>query len=304
MSSAAQQPETFILSPAPNRQFLRVGAPEIHLIDLGPRDGPVIVLLHGLLLSSATFRPLLRPLTDAGYRVVAFDRPPFGLSAKSPTLSYGVRAEADLTVAVLDALNIQQAALLGHSAGGRTAAQVAWQHPQRVSHLILVSPSLGRSSGGQFGPAINSIITLVVQGLNPFPGLARAALRRHFTDEQLRTFALANFPRNPDDPHLLQDAVQVTRTPGWEAGFHAYGRSMTRQRGAVSWRELPTLDVPTLLLWGEQDTLIPAQNARAVQAAIPGSTLKTYPAEGHIPWFSDPPGFVADLRGFLKGLSE
>lgn len=127
----------------PNGRFIRVNGIELYFTEDESPDGTPIVLVHGLLGSTADFAELAKTLAANRFRVLAVDRPPFGLSDKRAGAPMTPAAQADLLVAWLDALGIQRAAWLGHGAGGAVVAQVALRHPHRVSKLVLVAPLIG-----------------------------------------------------------------------------------------------------------------------------------------------------------------
>ena len=118
--------------------FITVYGMQIYYRARGPVDGQAIILVHGFLLETATFEPLLQGLAAQGYRVIAFDRPPFGLSDKAPALDYRRQAHGDLLIGLMDQLGIKQAVLLGHSAGAMVTAGVALRYPERVAKLVMV----------------------------------------------------------------------------------------------------------------------------------------------------------------------
>src|SRR5690606_24147837 len=113
----------------------------IYYVARGPETGSAVVLIHGLLGSTLDWEGTLDALAAAGYRAIALDLPPFGLSAKSPELDFLAAAQAERVVGLMDALGIEQATIVGHSAGGPVAGAIAERYPDRVTRLVLVSPA-------------------------------------------------------------------------------------------------------------------------------------------------------------------
>jgi pimeloyl-ACP methyl ester carboxylesterase len=256
-------------------------------------QGPVLVLLHGVLGSRATWTGLVADLAR-DHPVVAPDLFGHGESAK-PAGDYSLGAYAGALRDLLDELGVGRATLVGHSFGGGIAMQFGYLFPDRVAAMVLVgSGGLGRElslvlrcaslpGAGMVLPVIASswvgrqAATLGRQlgrlGLQAGPELAEA-LRGYLTlsDAATRRVFLAT----------IRSVV--------DAG----GQTVTAQDRLYLMR-----DVPTLLVWGGRDRIIPVAHARAAQQEIPGSRLEMFPEAGHFPQLADPVRFAAVLREFV-----
>jgi pimeloyl-ACP methyl ester carboxylesterase len=285
----------------PDGRFIDVKGARLYVRERGLQTGPPVILVHGFLLEMSSYESLIDALALRGFRVIAFDRPPFGLSDKSPALDYGLNAQGDLIVGLMDALGIQQAALLGHSAGGRAVANAALRHPQRVSKLVMVGPQFVNQSNVTDNPGAGPILALVLNGLNPFHDWARGEIRAFFTDERVREFAKANLA----DPAVLsegrlQRVARFRQMAGWDEGLRAFASTLTRNTGGPDLAGLSGVSMPTLLLWGEGDRLVPVAGASTVAAALPNARLITYAGCGHIPWAGCASSLTDDLVAFLQ----
>ena len=130
-------------------EFIEVNGLEIHVKKMGQGE-PVFLLLHGFAASLYSWHAVMRPLSQLG-TVIAFDRTGFGLSERPLTWQgqnpYSPEAQVELVIGLLDHYGVQQAILVGNSAGGTVSLQVALAHPERVSALILVDPAVYNGGG-------------------------------------------------------------------------------------------------------------------------------------------------------------
>lgn len=256
----------------------------LHVRDSGPRDAPVLVLLHGLGASLHTWEPWVEAL-QRRYRVVRFDFPGHGLSGAAPADDYSDARTHRLLTALLDSLNVSRATLVGNSMGGRIAWSFAAAQPQRVERLVLIAPDGFASPGFEYDkPADVPAVLGLMQWVLP------------------RVMLKANLAPAYADPSRLADTV-VTRyhdlmlAPGNRIAM------LTRMRATMLTDPVPRLrsiTVPTLLLWGAQDQMIPVRNAQDYLTAIPHAQLVTLPALGHLPFEEAPAEALPPLLTFLE----
>ena len=127
-------------------EYLAIDGLRLRLRDTGPRDAPVVILLHGFCASLDTWEPWARALS-AGYRVIRFDLPGFGLTGADPTGDYSDAREIKILSDLMDKLGVARASLVGSSMGGRIVWNFTALHPDRVTCLVLVSPDGFASPG-------------------------------------------------------------------------------------------------------------------------------------------------------------
>ena len=263
--------------------FIEVAGLRVHVRDTGPRDGPAVILLHGLGSSLHTWEPWAQALSTR-FRVIRYDLPGFGLTGPDRTGDYSDARSAAVLAALMDGLAVQSASLIGNSMGGKLAWQFAANHPERVDRLVLISPDGFASPGFEYGKKAE--VPLIAKAL-PYT---------------LPTFMLRmNLAAAYGDKARLTDST-VTRyrdmmlAPGM--------RRALLDRTAQVMLEPPEpmlrrIKAPTLLVWGEKDGLIPFTNAQDYLKAIPNARLVSFPDLGHVPQEEDPASSLIPVQQFL-----
>jgi pimeloyl-ACP methyl ester carboxylesterase len=271
----------------PPSQFVAVGGMQVHLRDEGPRDDPApVVLLHGTSASLHTWQGWTEALRDQR-RVIRFDLPGFALTGPQPQDDYSIDAYARFVVAMLDHLDVQKVVLGGNSLGGQIAWTVAAAYPQRVERLVLVD-----AAGYPFEP--KSIpVGFQLARMPALAPLMQKSLPRSMVENSVR-----NVYGDPAKvtPELVDLYFDMTVREG---NRRALGVRMALPR-ATNAERIATLKVPTLILWGGQDRLIPPNNARRFARDIAGSQLVMFDTLGHVPHEEDPVATVAAVKSFLE----
>ena len=263
-------------------RHITVEGTSLRYIDEG--RGPPIVFLHGLGASMYAWRKNLAPVAAAGYRVIAFDNRGFGFSGK-PATGYDKASYARLTVALLDALHLPDAVLIGHSMGGAIAAEVAIAHPERVRGLVLI----GSAGLGAREPPLLRV------GRWPLVGPLLFAFRGRGLTERLLKATYAD-PRKVSVADVDQYYAPVAE-PEYGRSLRAVLREF-RFDGLAG--RLDHIAAPTLVLWGEADRLIPITLGRALAAGIPRAAFLSVPGAGHAVQEEAPDEVNRLLIRFLK----
>ena len=262
---------------------LVVGVQPYFIQDTGPREAPTIVLLHGFGASLQTWDPWASEL-EKQWRVVRIDVPAFGLTGSAVNQDYSDEADVVRLLALFDQLDLQQAIVGGHSMGGRIAWNFAAAHPERVSHLVLVSPD------GFPDPSSTSEQTYKV---SPLLGLMKYSLPAW-------ALKMGVAPAYGDEKLLTADAMRryqdMMRAPGVRT---ALIERMRQTRNSDPVPRLQSLKMPVLLVWGEKDAFIPISNAQDYLQAIPHATLATIPEAGHVVHEEAPMASVQAMKVFL-----
>ncbi len=271
----------------PPSAFIVVKGQRVHLRDEGPRaDSSPIVLIHGTSASLHTWDGWAEQLRTRR-RVIRFDLPGFGLTGPNASGDYSDAAHARFVIDVADALGLARFVVGGNSLGGETAWRTALLAPQRVERLILVDAagyafvpeSIPLGFRLAYSPATSwmvettlprALVAASVRDVYGEPGRVTPALVDRYFDLTLR----AGNRRS-----LVQRLAQFV--PGEDA---------TRIR---------ELKLPTLILWGGRDRLIPRANARRFAADIAGSELVLFDTLGHVPHEEDPAATLGPVRRFL-----
>ncbi|MEO7938200.1 MAG: alpha/beta hydrolase [Burkholderiaceae bacterium] len=271
----------------PPSQFISVGGLQVHLRDEGPRDDPApIVLLHGTSDSLHTWDGWAEQLRSQR-RVIRFDLPGFGLTGPNATADYSIDAYVRFVAAVLDQLKLEHVVLGGNSLGGEIAWKAALAMPLRVRQLILVD-SAGYPPGSRKVPLAFTLASMpaalpLLQRLLP-RGLVLASLRGVYGDPSKVT------------PELVDRYYDMALRPGNRRALVQRLQAMT---GKDSSGQIPSLVLPTLVLWGAQDQLIPVAAATRFSHDISGATLVIFDGLGHLPQQEDPVRTVSEVRRFL-----
>lgn len=262
-----------------------------HYRDQGDPSGPSIVMVHGFSASLHAWEPWVARL--GGYRVVTLDLPGHGLTLAPKGYQASTDANADLVDALAQKLALGRYVVVGNSMGGGVAWDLALRHPDHVRGLVLVdavgAPRRETPKGPP--PAVFALMR------NP---LGRALLRNLDT----RSLAEKGLKSAYVDPALVTPAlvdryVELSRAPGHRDILLTMNNSSAQRTTPATFAQIK---VPTLILHGDADALIPVADAHAFAAVIPGSRLITYPGVGHVPMEQIPDRSVADLKTFLSAL--
>ena len=274
----------------PPSQFIAVRGMQVHVRDEGPRDDAVpIVLLHGTGASLHTWDGWTRELTRER-RVIRFDLPGFGLTGPSPDGVYSIESYVDTVLALADTLGVQRFVLAGNSLGGYVAWATAVLHPERVERLVLVDaagyPFQSQSVPLAFRIARTPLLNVLMRDVLP-RGVVESSLRDVYGDPTKVT------------PDLVDRYFDLASRAGNRAALVA--RFDQTKPGSLAER-VPEIQVPTLILWGGKDRLIPLELGERFARDIRGSRLVVFDALGHVPHEEDPAHTVAAVLPFI--LSE
>lgn len=294
----------------PDGKFMEVNGANIYYLDRGSIEGKPIILLHGFLGSVVDWTHTIPALVDAGFRVVAFDRPPFGLSDKRTDLDYSTKAMSDLTAGVMDVLGINKAVIVGHSLGGAVASQFVLDYPTRVDRLILVDAAVGimganpqfnlRSDASSNESTSDNMINFL-RRVNPDSPAAQAIVRGMFSPEfadNMLSMSVAKKPTiTPEEFRLRTRGLLVK---GWEGGVLAFTRDAFSDRSEIDLDALRTVQTPVFIIWGQEDRIVPIKVGEALRDLFPNNTWITYPSVGHTPMDEVTKQFNMDLISFAS----
>ena len=263
------------------RAFLRAGS------------GPPLLLVHGIGDSSATWRDVL-PLLARTHTVIAPDLLGHGASDK-PRADYSVGGFANGLRDLLVLLGLERATVVGHSLGGGIALQFAYQYPERCERLVLVAC-------GGLGVEVTPVLrAAALPGASLGIGATVSAPVRLPVLAAGRLLAALGLV-DPSDVAEAAVVAEGLRDRSTRAAFLRTLRSVVDLRGqSVSSRDrlYLTAAIPTLLLWGARDPVLPVAHARAVAAELPDVELRVLPRAGHVPHRSDPEAFARTVLEFV-----
>jgi pimeloyl-ACP methyl ester carboxylesterase len=256
-------------------------------------SGPALLLIHGIGDSSDTWRPVFEQLAEH-HTVIAPDLLGHGRSEK-PRADYTVAGYANAMRDLLSILGVERVTVVGHSLGGGVAAQFSYQFPERCERLVLVN-------AGGVGRSVSPLLRLAAipgaEALMPLLGLPPVRFVSRLSAGLLRVFDTA-LGRDAEEILAVFDAL-----PNGEAR-----RAILRTlRSGIDWQGqvITMLDraylaesVPTLIIWGRRDAIIPLGHGRLAHMAFPGSDLVIFDEAGHFPHHTDPPRFARLVHEFV-----
>ena len=273
-------------------KYLELHGDQVAYQDAGSGD-EALLLIHGMAGSSETWRAVI-PQLSKKYRVVAPDLLGHGLSAK-PRSDYSLGAFAVLLRDLLDELGVSSATVIGQSLGGGVAMQFAYQHPDYCQRLVLIS------SGG-LGPDVGWTLRLlsapgaelILPVIAPPPVVnAGNKLRSWFSSSGIQS------PRGAE----MWSAYSSLADSNTRQAFLKTLRSVVDYRGqsvsALNRLHL-TSDLPTMVIWGDQDRIIPIEHGYAVRDARPGCRLEVLADVGHFPHVERPSEVVELIDDFIN----
>jgi pimeloyl-ACP methyl ester carboxylesterase len=291
-------------APGPGRgRWITADDVQLHITEQGPVDAPRLVLVGGTGAWGGTWTSNTESMVAAGWRVVTVDLPPFGFSSRPADHDYSRHSQAQRLIAAMRSFSGAPVVLLGHSYGGGPAAEAAMLEPALVHHLILVDAAIGLRSTSDAACTADSQ-ALWPLAWRPLRSLvvANTATQPLFTQTLLRQFVARKEVVTPQRAAIYAAPNRVRGTSAaigdWAYQFAASCESARSQSGAG----FGALRMPMTLLWGEQDTITPPAQARAIAAAAPRSRLVMLPGVGHIPQIEDPLLFNRELGAVLTAV--
>ncbi|MHB1357193.1 MAG: alpha/beta fold hydrolase [Anaerolineae bacterium] len=276
----------------PDSRFIKVNGIKLHVKVVGTGE-PVYLLLHGFGAYYYSWREVIAPLAAHG-TVVVVDRPGYGLTEKvRPTGQgadnpYSVDGQVALFWALLDQLGIERAILVGNSAGGTVALQMTLLHPERVQGLVLVDAAIYTSHGisSWLQPVLASRWAYRI-GLYVARSLASRA-------EQLGQLAWHDPSKQP--ANYLTEYRKQLQVADWDVGLWESTRA-ARQLGQEA--RLSEVTLPTLVLTGDDDRVVPTADSVRLARALPNAELVVIQSCGHLPQEEQPQEFLAALASYV-----
>ena len=281
----------------PNSQFVEVQGIEVHYQTYGQGE-PIFLLLHGFGASLFSWREVFEPLSQMG-TVIAFDRPAFGLTERPMPQEwegrnpYTPEFQAQLTLALMDVLAVDEAILVGNSAGGTQSLLTYFERPDRVQALILVDPAV--YAGGGTPPWVKPLLkTPQMRRLGVL--VARAFISR---GESLLDLAWH------DPSHIPPEAIELYKKPlkaqNWDRALWEFTLA-SHDPDLVS--RLDQVTIPTLVITGDDDRIVPTEESIRLAQDLPNAELVVIPDCGHVPQEECPAPFVQAVEAFVAQIMQ
>lgn len=271
----------------PPSVFIMVNGMNVHMRDEGPRDDPnPIVLLHGTSSSLHTWEGWTQALKGQR-RIIRIDLPGFGLTGPFPDDNYTMDRYVMFLEQFLDTMDIHHCVLAGNSFGGAIAWHEALKQPQRINKLILVDavgyPDHPKSLPIAFRIAKIPVLNKVMEYTLP-RSMVESSVRKVYTDQSKVT------------PELVDRYYDLTLRAG---NRHAVLQRFKQASSGSDSKLIKSIVQPTLILWGQDDHLIPVAYAHQFHKDISNSQLVIFKNLGHVPQEEDTQKSIAAVKVFL-----
>ena len=279
----------------PDSQFIEINGLDVHVKVTGQGES-LLVLLHGFGASLYSWQAVMQPLGELG-RVIAYDRPAFGLSERPLEWEgqnpYSPEAQVDLLLGLLDHFGVQQAILVGHSAGGSVAMQAALAYPERVRALILVDPAVYTGGGA---PAWVRPLLATPQMRHLGPLVVR----------QIRTRGLDIIDMAWHDPSRIEPGTlalyqKPLMVENWDRALWEF--TLASRASNLSER-LSEFTFPILVITGDDDRIVPSAESIRLADELPNAELVVIESSGHIPHEERPDAFMQAITTYLSEIAK
>jgi pimeloyl-ACP methyl ester carboxylesterase len=264
-------------------QMIELDGLKVHYKETGPPDAPVLLLLHGFGSSLQTWDEWSLKL-DVKYRVIRLDLPGFGLTGANPSNDYSEENDVATLTHFADQLGLKKFSVIGHSMGGKMAWSLAASQPDRVQALVLMAPD-GFPEAKDIGSKPYEVPAVM--------GLIQHFLPKYFVKKSIEP-AFVNTESLNDA--FVSRYYDMLRAPG------VRGAILARSNQTIYTDPVPRLQkikAPTLLIWGEQDQMIPSSNAQSYAGVLLNSTTILVPKLGHLLQEEQPEKGLTAVMQFL-----
>ncbi|MBK5443767.1 alpha/beta fold hydrolase [Peribacillus sp. TH24] len=247
---------------------------------------PTLVLLHGFLSSSFSFRKLV-PYLIQDFNVISIDLPPFGQSGKAYRYTYSFQNIAKSVVQFLEGKNIRKFSIIGHSMGGQVSLQLIKSHPDLVEHAILLAGSGYQPSYSEkmkmisYLPFFSFGIKRYLQKSGIEKNLKNVVHNQAMIDDEMRQGYLEPFIKKHDI-------------------FRALGRMLRDKEVDLLEEDLYSIQTPCLLVWGRHDKVVPLMIGERLHKDLPNSKLAVLENSGHLLPEENPEEVYHLIKEFLR----
>ncbi|HEY0427218.1 MAG TPA: alpha/beta hydrolase [Pyrinomonadaceae bacterium] len=275
---------------AENSNFVEVDGATVHFQEFGDSVNPTLLLIHGYTASTYVWKTVAPVLAGEGFHVVALDLLGFGYSDKPASFDYSIASQARVVERFMNRLGIGRASVVGSSYGGAVASVLALDYPERVEKLILADAVCNDDALAH--PALRiAAVPGVGELLAPFLIDSKRFLRRRM----MGTLA-------PENHHLItDDRIESILRPVAAADAHHSFLATARAWDACRIQEdAQYIKQPTLIIWGEKDTVIPKINGERLFDSILNSRLVVFKNCGHMPQEEKPELFTRVVSDFCR----
>lgn len=292
--------ESLATGAAPNGRVVTVEGRRTVIAEAGSAADPALLLIHGFGGSTFGWRHVMEPLAASGWHVVALDLPGFGLAEKGWGQAYDHQSQAAFVLSVMDQLNISDAVIAGHSMGGNVVSWVAALAPERIRALALIDAAIVPPT------ATPSSAASTVLSLPPLRRATRILIRSAFTEATFGELLGSAFAvKSAATPETIRGYAAASQLDEWDLAL----LGIIRDAGANALPESIAViveragtPIPTLILWGSEDSWVPITAGEVLHEALPAATYVVLPGLGHVPFEEAPAAFTTALQEWLAAL--
>lgn len=300
VGAEAQPDELLATGAAPNARVVTVEERRTVVATAGRSSDPALILVHGFGGSTFGWRHVMEPLAASGWYVVALDLPGFGLAEKGWDQSYAHESQAGYVLSVMDQLSIQGAVVAGHSMGGSVVSWVAALAPERVRGLALIDAAIVSPTATRNAAAATAL------SLPPLRRTARIIIRSAFTEVTFGDLLSSAFAvKSAATPETIRGYAAASQLPEWDAALLGIIRDASANALPTSIETVVDgagTPIPTLILWGADDSWVPLSAGESLRDALPAATYVVLPRLGHVPFEEDPEAFTRAMQEWLATL--
>ncbi len=273
-----------------NSNFVDIDGMQVHFQEFGDERNPKMILLHGYTASTYVWKTVAPEFADAGFHVIAVDLIGFGFSEKPKWFDYSIASQARVVSRLMNRLGIGKATLIGSSYGGAVASWLTLDYPERVEKLVLVGAVCNDE------PKFNPIFRFV-----SIPGIGETVSPFLIDSKAFLKYRMKGTLDETNHHLITKDRVEAILRPLKAADAHHSLLMTARNWDACRIEDDANLiDQPTLLIWGENDNVIPLRHGETLYDRILNSRLVVLKNCGHIPPEEKPELFAELVTEFCK----
>jgi pimeloyl-ACP methyl ester carboxylesterase len=273
-------------------KFVEIDGYDVHYKEYGEQNSQVLILLHGFGSHIYTWDKVIEPLGEK-YHVIAFDRPSFGLTERAFDTKeniYSTDYHIDLIKKIMDKKNIKKATLIGNSAGGTLSLNFYFRYPELVEKLILVDAAVYEGGGS---PEFIKPLLYIPQINYLGPEISSIFLENSSYDFLRSAYC--------DDSKVTEKVISEYKKPLLLKGYkRAFWEFIKGSKNYEIVERLDEIEIPTLVITGDNDVIVPTEQSIRLSKEIEGSELVILEKTGHLPQEEKPEEFIQAVENFLK----
>lgn len=285
-------------------KFIQTKYGKIFIQEKGSPKDNTILFIHGMGAWSELWKETMGAVAKEGFHVITVDFPPFGFSERPKLEELDSRTKAKRILSLLDALEIEKATIVGHSFGGGPVLHSALLVPERIQHLVLIDIAADTEIKNTDTNSIKSTFHFLnfIHIKNPI--IAATLTNPRLTGFLFKKFVFKENAITEERIKILQQPMELKGSTDYMGNFVEYLATYVDNSLAEDIQNSEPIQIPTLLIWGDKDTVTPMERGYFFNKFIQGSKLEIIKDTGHIPQIESPEEFQRILISDLKKYSR